>query len=459
MQRIQPPPKLNEILAENPGRLIELLSLADSTREQLLRIADSSKGYLHWDQFRHKQPLPSELSRQEAWALIRFHRQAVSKRLPFTAKSKAPISIALTDGLHAAVRRIGARRCLLEAGVPDRRHPDLPESMETFGLKALIDEAYYSAVIEGAVSTRKDAQKMIREKAEPRDLSERMILNNYRAGKKMAEQWVKEPMTPELLCEIQKTLTEGTLNDLTDWGQFRAGPVEVVDQAQQEVVHTAPAARELPDRIKKLCDYANDEDPEDPVPTIVRASVLHYQLAYDHPFGDGNGRTARWLFLWRLLRCPEYWWVAMLSISRMTNQGRTEYYNSFRYAESDGFDATYLVRQQLDSLEKEMNRFAKFLTRRRDLARHIRKFIPTGEEPGSRQLALLEHAMRHNKPAYTQPVHSGFHEVSQPTARKDLEELVAWGLLKRKTGRPVLYSATELLGQAARAYRAEHSGA
>jgi Fic family protein len=438
--------------------MVELLSQESAVREEVLRLADSSRGYLHWSEFRYKKPFPTELSREEGWALVRMNRLACSKRLPFSSKAGDRISVALTDGLHAAVRRIGARRCLLDAGVPDRSHPDLPENMQTFGLKALIDEAYYSAVIEGAVSTRKDARKMIREETAPRDHSERMILNNYHAGMKMAEQWVKQAMTPELLCEIQKTLTKDTLEDPADWGQFRTGPIAVIDEAEQEIVHTGPEASELPERIEKLCAYANYTNPDDPVPAIVRASVLHYQLAYDHPFGDGNGRTARWLFLWRLLRCPEYWWIAMLSISRMTNQGKTEYYNSFRYAESDQFDATYLVRQQLDSLEKEMHRFAKFLTRRRDLAAHIRKFIPHGEEPGSRQLALLEHAMRHDKPAYTQPVHSAFHGVSQPTARKDLEELVAWGLLKRKTGRPVLYTATELLAQAARAHRAEHSG-
>jgi Fic family protein len=438
--------------------MLELLSQGSPIREEIQRLADSSAGYLHWSEFRYKQPFPAEISREEGWALVRMSRLAFSKQLPFTSKAGNHISIALTDGLHAAVRRIGARRSLLDAGVPERPHTDLPENMQTFGLKALIDEAYYSAVIEGAVSTRKDAQRMIREETVPRDHSERMILNNYLAGRKMAEQWVKQAMTPELLCEIQKTLTRDTLEDPADWGQFRTGPIEVVDEAQQETVHTGPEAGELPERIEKLCAYANYENPDDPVPVLVRACVLHYQLAYDHPFGDGNGRTARWLFLWRLLRCPEYWWIAMLSISRMTNQGKTEYYNSFRYAESDQFDATYLVRQQLDSLEKEMQRFAKFLTRRRDLALHIRKFIPHGEEPGSRQVALLEHAMRRDKPVYTQPVHSAFHEVSQPTARKDLEELVAWGLLQRKTGRPVLYSGTELLAQAARAYRAEHTG-
>ena len=434
--------------------MLQLLGRLSPDKERILQIADSAAGYLHWTDFRHKRPFPEGITREEGWAIVRLHRSSVAKRLPFQSKAGQSITVALTDGLHAAVRRVSAHRNLIRAGIPENPHSELPEEMRTFGLKALIDEAYCSAVIEGAVSTRKDARRMIREEATPRDHSERMILNNYRAGKKMAEQWIHEPMSPALLCEIQKTLTEETLEDPADWGQFRSGPVHVVDEQTQEVVHTGPDPDELPARIEQLCEFANYENSDDPVPVLVRACLLHYQLAYDHPFGDGNGRTARWLFLWRLLRCPEYWWVAMLSISRMTSQGRQDYYDSFRFAQSDGDDATYLVRHQLAAMEREMDRFARFLTRRRDLRIHLREFIPRHEDLNSRQTALLEHAMNAKEPVYTQPVHRAFHDVTQPTAREDLERLVTWGLLERREGRPIRYIPTELLAQARRAHHA-----
>ena len=46
----------------------------------------------------------------------------------------------------------------------------------------------------------------------------------------------------------------------------------------------------------------------------MRAILLHFWLAYDDPFLDGNGRTARILFFW-LLRKHGYWLAEYLSIS------------------------------------------------------------------------------------------------------------------------------------------------
>lgn len=456
MARIQTPPDITQLIANNPRRWVELLYASHAEREEILRLADSSKGYLHWTDFRYKRPYPEGVSREEGWGLVRFHRLNTAKKLPFTSITGKPMLVSLTDGLHAAARRIGAHRQLLLAGLPEQPHGQMPEVMETFGLKAMIDEAYYSAVIEGAVSTRREARQMIRTKQTPRNKSERMILNNYRAGRQMVE-WAKQPMTPDRLCELQKILTEGTLDNPEDWGQFRTEAIYIHDEAEGEVVHTGPPAEELPDRMQQLCDFANREDLDDPLPTLVRACLLHYQLAYDHPFGDGNGRTARWLFLWRLLRCPEYWWVAMLSISRMTSQGRQDYYNSFRYAEADGFDTTYLVRHQLHSMEKEMERFALFLTRRRKIASYVRNQFQLNKDPNHRQLALIDRAFRVRDSVFTQPEHAAFHGVSQPTARQDLEDLVKMGMLERQKGRPVLYSLTDQLRGAGKAYRQQPS--
>lgn len=283
-----------------------------------------------------------------------------------------------------------------------------------------------------------------------------MILNNYRAGKMMTE-WAREPMTPHRLWEIQEILTGNTLEREEDAGQFRADMVEVQDSTTGEVLHVPPPAEELPQRMRRLCEFANHEDPDDPIPTFVRACLLHYQLAYDHPFGDGNGRTARWLFLWRLLRCPEYWWVGMLSISRMTQHSGVKYYNAFRYAESDEFDTTYLVRHQVEAFEREMDRFARFLSHRRDLASHARTYLRLGSDLNQRQLAIFDRIRTKPGMSFTQQGHARFHDVSQPTARKDLEQLTKFGLLTRQSGRPVVYRPTDRLIAAARSFPSAQS--
>ena len=452
MGRIISPPNWKKVLTQDPQRWIQLLTHAPDLRKQVEDLADARDTYLHWTKFRHKEPFPEGISREEGWALVRTARLAAAKSLPFQAKNGAPIAVSMTDPLHAAVRRITAHRDLLLAGLPEQPNAQLAEEMQSFGLKALIDEAYYSAVIEGAVTTRREARKMIREDREPRTKSEWMILNNYRAGERMS-QWAREPMTPARLCEIQEILTANTLEREADSGQFRPDMVTVQDPSTGEIVHTPPPAKDIPARMELLCKFANRDDRDGPIPSFVQACLLHYQLAYDHPFGDGNGRTARWLFLWRLLRCPEYWWIGMLSASRMTNHHKQAYYDAFRFAELDEYDATYLVRQQTQAVEQEMDRFASFLNHRQDLSSYARAQLRLDKNLTLRQLALFDRLRKAPNDVFTQQGHARFHGVSQVTARKDLEALVALGLLQRQVGRPILYRATARFVAAAKGYQ------
>ena len=53
---------------------------------------------------------------------------------------------------------------------------------------------------------------------------------------------------------------------------------------------------------------------------MIRSIILHFWLAYDHPFVDGNGRTARALFYWSMLR-HGYWLFEFISISQIILKG------------------------------------------------------------------------------------------------------------------------------------------
>jgi Fic family protein len=47
-------------------------------------------------------------------------------------------------------------------------------------------------------------------------------------------------------------------------------------------------------------------------------------IAYIHPFGDGNGRTARAIFYWSILR-SDYWLFEYVSISKFIQEKRGDY--------------------------------------------------------------------------------------------------------------------------------------
>lgn len=51
-----------------------------------------------------------------------------------------------------------------------------------------------------------------------------------------------------------------------------------------------------------MCAFPNGHLPDTFIHPAIRAIILHFWLGYDHPFVDGNGRTARALFYWAMLR-------------------------------------------------------------------------------------------------------------------------------------------------------------
>jgi Fic family protein len=69
-----------------------------------------------------------------------------------------------------------------------------------------------------------------------------------------------------------------------------------------EVFHFPPPAEELPIRLQAMCDFLNDTKGEGYLHLVIRSIILHFQPAHDHPFVDGNGRTARESFYWSMLR-------------------------------------------------------------------------------------------------------------------------------------------------------------
>jgi Fic family protein len=73
---------------------------------------------------------------------------------------------------------------------------------------------------------------------------------------------------------------------------------------------------------------------------------VHFSLAYDHPFVDGNGRTARALFYWVVLK-NNYWLFQYITLSTYIKKAPRQYGESFLMVESDGFDLTYFINSQL----------------------------------------------------------------------------------------------------------------
>lgn len=432
MKRPVTPPRVQDLITSlPPERLVEVLTWRPGP-------APGGK-YRHWDTFRHL-PTPKHLSADEAWLAIKMARQQLYQPLPLKDKSGQPFVYTLPapalQMLHL-VDRDASGTIQISEEVTN------PHTRDTYLVKSLVEEAITSSQLEGASTTRQVAKDLIRLGREPRDRSERMIVNNYHAMR-FLRQFQKADLTPSIVLELQKLLTEGTLDVPDGAGRLR-GANETIQVSDEfgTVLHVPPHARELTARMQAMCDFANDLEREPFTHPVVRAITLHFWLGYDHPFVDGNGRTARALFYWSMAR-QGYWLSEFISISRILKKARGKYARSFLYTETDDNDLTYFLLYQLDVVLRAIKELHEYLARKARELRETEDVLRTNthlrRQLNHRQLALLNHALKKPQSAYTVQSHRQSHDISYETARSDLLDLAERGLLVQgKRGRAFTY--------------------
>ena len=151
-------------------------------------------------------------------------------------------------------------------------------------------------------------------------------------------------------------------------------------------------------------------------------------VAYMHPFVDGNGRTARALFYWYMLK-QGYWLMEYLSISRIIYRSKTSYENAYLYTESDDNDMGYFIHYHLKVLLNSFKELKAYIQHKSKEQTESLKIMKE-ENISERQAEIL--TLYKNKPdtALTvKEVQSRF-AVSDPTARNDLMVLVSRGYLE-----------------------------
>lgn len=308
-------------------------------------------------------------------------------------------------------------------------------------IRSLMDEAIESSLIEGAAQTRKDAIDLLRSQRPPRGIGERMIVNNFVAMQQI-KQWLDRPLSTEMLLDLQGILTEGTLKEPEQARRLRRSDenIRVFYEPDDRVIFTPPSAGLLPERLSKLCAFANATHEGDKfIHPIVKACILHFMIGYEHPFADGNGRTARAVFYWHALR-HGYTLFEYVPISERIRHGVSKYPQAYVDCEEDGGDLTYFILYKLDIIEQSLTLATDHLKEEEARITRSERLLRLSKNLNLRQRLLLEHALRHPRTLYTVKSHAHSNGIRNVTARNDLQGLVRLRLMTTsKNGREVIY--------------------
>ena len=425
----------NSIQSEDSNRLLSLWNIA------VLPTVDGK--YLHWSELKYRTP-PEGLDHKLWWLKIKLARAHSKREVPLKDAGGAHFSFCIPDSILETLHKIDSQatgRLTILDQVTN------PETRDRYIVNSLIEEAINSSQLEGASTSRKIASNMLRSGRRPKNQDERMILNNYIAMNFVREAKDKK-LTPELVLELHGVVTEQTLENTDAEGKLQTSDDErvgVYDVKSGKRLHTPPPASQLQNRLEELCEFANEEHVDSNfLHPIFKAIILHFWIGFEHPFEDGNGRLARALFYWWVLK-QNYWLFEFISISRNIKKAPAQYGYAYLYSETDENDLTYFIVHQLKVISSSITDLGEYLNKKVEQVRALERQLKSAGQFNHRQLALLSHAIRGNNDGYTFRSHQTSHNIARGTARADLLSLEERGLLFKggREGRAIVFYPAE----------------
>ena len=373
--------------------------------------------YVYWSQLKYKA---KDTAPEQLWQAVKLYRRLNERTLQF---GKYQFSYVLTDYIQQALHTFD-----MHIGGTLTSNMGIAEvDTHKFMVSSIIEESIASSQIEGANTTRKKAKEMIQKGTKPKSKSEQMIMNNYNTMQHIV-QHKHEPLTPESLLYIHQLIAYKTLDLPEEEGAFRThNDIYVVDFTNSEVVHTPPDAAEIPMLIAQLCAFFNT-DSHTFIHPLIKACILHFMIGFIHPFADGNGRTARAVFYWYMLKSG-YWLTEYLSISRIIKETKKQYEKAFLYTEADDNDLSYFITYQLKAMEKAFEALKTYINRKQKEIFQASQFMKiAGVNDRMAQIIKIIYD-NPERVLSIKEIENRF-LISNHTARTDLKQLVDLGFLE-----------------------------
>jgi Fic family protein len=415
MRKIEKPPSRD--------RWIKKIGITDVQRlwnniefNQLVRSVNDS--YKYWDKVKYLET-PDGFTPEDVWMMAKSLRRDSPYQVPFGEYSFTwYLTSQLQELLHFFDLNIG--------GSLEARSLIPKEDKHKYLMSSIMEEAIASSQIEGAVTSRRLAKEMLRKNIPPKNKSEQMILNNYRTIQRILE--IKDTdLSINTILDIHHVVAKNTMPE-SEVGAFRTtDDVHVIDASDGSIIHTPPPAADLNALMEGLCQFFNRTGEEPFIHPIVKACVIHFIIGFIHPFADGNGRTARAIYYWYLLK-KGYWLTEYMSISRMILRSKAQYARAYQYSEIDEHDLTYFIKYQLRAMRLAFDGLREYIQRKIAEKRQLAELIRL---PGVNERQALIIKWYYEEPSAAMSVREIQNRlgVSNQTARNDMQHLKDLGFI------------------------------
>ncbi|WP_373484548.1 Fic family protein [Acetobacterium sp.] len=203
-----------------------------------------------------------------------------------------------------------------------------PPGTHPYNINAMTTEIQATLAIENITSSRESIRHILTGYA-PQDESEQRLW-----GMKKGLDFISNPankITEATLYQLYMMTVGDFLepeNQLELGRFYRDDAVYIVGE---KIEHAGLPAHQLPAAMAQLVDFINSEDQ---LNDLLKAVIVHFYLAYLHPYFDGNGRMARMLHLWLLIQ-QGYPAALFQPLSDHINATRKDYYQAFSRVEDN----------------------------------------------------------------------------------------------------------------------------
>lgn len=195
----------------------------------------------------------------------------------------------ITTKLLTSISQIEAAKQIIE------NSPLIPKWERKFVEDALVRSIHHSTHIEGNPLSQADAQKVYEGKAEELRAGARDIREvvNYRKAMEFVDT-LKDKGSSSIdestVIKLHSILAQDFLPEKYV-GKYRDVKVSLRNSKTLEVTFTPPPCGQVPELMCSFLTWLNNKGKD--VPCVIKAGLVHYELARIHPFADLNGRTSR----------------------------------------------------------------------------------------------------------------------------------------------------------------------